>query len=130
MGEIAHAALRLRNPVCGDLLPLNVRAVADTRTTHLVIPRHVAIQLGLEVLEQREVALPDGTKRSVDYVGPIEVGFANRSCFVGALVLGNEVLLGAIPMEDMDLVVNPQLRQVTVNPDSPNMASGIVKIAA
>ena len=40
------------------------------------------------------------------------------------------LLLGAIPMEDMDLVVNPRDRSVDVNPDSPNIASGICKHAA
>jgi hypothetical protein len=45
-------------------------------------------------------------------------------------VLGDEVLLGAIPMEDMDLVVNPRDRSVDVNPESPNIASGICKRAA
>jgi hypothetical protein len=45
-------------------------------------------------------------------------------------VLGDEVLLGAIPMEEMDLVVNPRDRTVDVNPDSPNIASGICKHAA
>jgi len=56
--------------------------------------------------------------------------FKNRTGFVGALVLGDEVLLGAIPMEEMDLVVNPRDRAVDVNPDSPNIASGICKRAA
>jgi hypothetical protein len=49
---------------------------------------------------------------------------------MGALVLGNEVLLGAIPMEDMDLVVDPRKQSIDVNPASPNIASGIVKHAA
>lgn len=50
--------------------------------------------------------------------------------FVGALVLGAEVLLGAIPMEEMDLVVDPRDRSVDVNPASPNIATGICKQAA
>jgi hypothetical protein len=40
-------------------------------------------------------------------------------------VLGNAVLLGAIPMEDLDLVLRPQLQSVAVTPDSPNMAVSI-----
>src|SRR5262249_34864924 len=64
------------------------------------------------------------------YVGPIVLHFKNRTGFVGALVLGDEVLLGAIPMEEMDLVVNPRDRTVDANPDSPNIASGICKRAA
>jgi hypothetical protein len=49
---------------------------------------------------------------------------------LATLVLGDEVLLGAIPLEDMDLVVNPGTRTVDVNPVSPNIAGGIVKRAA
>jgi hypothetical protein len=47
--------------------------------------------------------------------------------FAGAVVIGDEVLLGAIPMEDMDLILIPRTRTVDVNPASPNFASAIVK---
>jgi hypothetical protein len=69
----------------------------------------------------------DGVKRLCPYVGPIEVHFGNRGCFTGALVLGDEILLGAVPMEDMDLVVSPATRSVTVNPASPNVPSSTAK---
>ena len=81
----------------------------------------------LRELERREVVLADGHRRSVPYVGPVEVRFGNRRCFTGAMVLGNEVLLGAIPMEDMDLVLQPELQQLTVNPSSPNLATSLAK---
>jgi hypothetical protein len=87
------------------------------------------VQLGLEALETREVKLADGSRETYPYVGPIVLRFKNRTGFVGALVLGDEVLLGAIPMEEMDLVVNPRDRTVDVNPESPNIATGIVKAA-
>lgn len=48
-------------------------------------------------------------------------------CFVGALVIGDEVLLGAVPMGDMDLVISPSQRTVTVNPESPNIPHARVK---
>jgi hypothetical protein len=57
----------------------------------------------------------------------LEIHFKNRVGFGGAIVMGNEVLLGAIPMEDMDLVVSPKSRMVDVNPDSPNIACSIAK---
>ena len=47
----------------------------------------------------------------------------------GAMVLGNELLLGAIPMEDMDLVLRPQLQSITVNPESPNIPVSLAKRA-
>jgi hypothetical protein len=54
----------------------------------------------------------------VPYVGPIKVGFLDRFCYVGALVIGDEVLLGAVPMEDMDLFLSPGRREITVDPRS------------
>ena len=53
--------------------------------------------------------------------------FQNRSCFTGALVLGDEVLLGAVPMEDMDLILSPAKQAVMVNPESPNIPSSMAK---
>ena len=61
------------------------------------------------------------------YVGPVRIRFENRSCYVGAIVLGEQVLLGAIPMEDMDLVVLPLERRIAVNPLHPHFAAGLAK---
>jgi hypothetical protein len=58
-------------------------------------------------------------------MGPISIFVANRRGFAGAMVLGNQVLLGAIPMEDMDLVINPRTQQVVANPENPNIAGSI-----
>jgi hypothetical protein len=124
MGLIRGQVL-LSNPTRPELLALQVSALADSGAVHLCIPEHLALQLQLSELERRELVLADGHRRSVPYVGPVEVRFGNRRCFTGAMVLGTEVLLGAIPMEDMDLVLRPPLQSVDVNPDSPNMAVSI-----
>jgi len=124
---ITRTALILTNPVKKDLAPIEVQALADTGAMHLCIPEHVAIQLGLTEQEKREVTLADGSKRLIAYVGPIEVRFGNRRCFVGAMVMGDETLLGAIPMEDLDLVIRPLTHEVTVNPASPNIPSSLAK---
>jgi hypothetical protein len=55
------------------------------------------------------------------------IRFRNRRCFTGALVLGDEVLVGAIPMDDMDLVLRPQLQSVDVNPESPNISLSLAQ---
>lgn len=126
MGLI-HADLSLRNPRDPGLAPLEVRALVDTGSLHLCVPEHVALQLRLEAVSEREVTIADGGKRLCPYVGPLEVHFDGRACFTGALVLGDEVLLGAVPMEDMDLVVDPARQRVTVNPESPNIPSSTAK---
>lgn len=119
--------LTLRNPRLPDSQPVEVEALADTGSTFLVIPEHVRLQLSLDELYEREVTLADGSRKKLPYVGPIETRFKNRAAFVGAIVMGDQVLLGAIPMEDMDLVVLPQDRRVDINPRSPNFASGYAK---
>jgi hypothetical protein len=83
--------------------------------------------LALEETGRKEVTLADGSRKMVPYVGPVETRFKNRVAFVGAIVMGNEVLLGAIPMEDMDLVVLPQQRLVDINPLNPNFAAAKAK---
>ena len=130
--RLIRGCVQLLNPSRPDLHPIEVSALADTGAVHLCIPEHLAIQLQVEPLEQREVVLADGRRRTVPYVGPIEVQFQNRRCFTGAMVLGDvvlgdEVLLGAIPMEDMDLVLRPQLQSIDVNPESPNIPVSLAK---
>jgi len=117
----------LKNPRLPELTPVDVVALADSGAVHLCIPEHVQIQLKLEPIDNKEVTLADGSKKLVPYVGPIELRFKNRVGFAGALVMGDQVLLGAIPMEDMDLIIIPKTRTLDVNPDSPNIASSIVK---
>ena len=126
MGLI-RTEITLRNPRDRGLAPLSASALVDTGALHLCIPERVAAQLQLERLEERAVTTADGVKRLCAYVGPIEVRFGNRGCFTGALVLGDEILLGAVPMEDMDLVISPATRSVTVNPASPNVPSSTAK---
>ena len=122
---LVNGHLLLKNPRIAELSGVEVDALVDTGAVHLCIPEHVRIQLKLEAIEDKEVTLADGSKRLVPYVGPIEIKFKNRTGFAGALVLGDRVLLGAIPMEDMDLIVIPKTRTVDINPESPNIASSI-----
>jgi len=120
---LCSAKIRLHNPRLPELDAVEIDALADTGALHLCIPEHIRLQLKLEEIDKKEVTLADGSGRLAPYVGPIELRYKNRIGFAGALVLGDTPLLGAIPMEDMDLVVAPKTREVMVNPTSPNIAS-------
>jgi clan AA aspartic protease len=126
MGTI-NVNIELSNPRQPDLNPLAVEALVDTGAMTICIPEHVAVQLELHEIEKREVTTADERPHVVPYVGPIQIRFQKRTCFTGALVIGESVLLGAVPMEDMDLVVEPSRQTVTVNPKSPNIPSAVVK---
>ncbi len=119
--------MTLANPRRPEISPLSTDALVDTGAVYLVIPEHIRLQLQLDEQGKKEVTLADGSRRLTPYVGPIETRFKNRVAYVGAVVMGDEVLLGAIPMEDMDLVLLPQQRVADVNPNSPNIASAKAK---
>ncbi|MCC5814746.1 MAG: clan AA aspartic protease [Leptospira sp.] len=124
---LVYANIKLSNPVQPTKSKLEVKSLVDTGALHLCIPEHIALQLGIEKLEDREVTLADGSRKLIPYAGPIQVQFENRTAFVGAMILGDEVLLGAIPMEDMDVLVHPATRKLVVNPESPNIPMSIIK---
>ena len=124
---LVNGKIRLKNPLRPETEELEVEVLAATGVLHLCITEYVRSQLKLAAVATKEVMLADGRKVLVPYVGPIEIRFRNRIGFAGALVMGDVVLLGAIPMEDMDLVVTPKTRALDVNPDSPDIAGTIAK---
>ena len=126
MGLI-YAEIELANPKNTSLKPIAVKALVDTGAMTICIPEHIAVQLQLPEIEKREVTTADEKSHVVPYVGPIQVRFEKRTCFTGALVIGDSVLMGAIPLEDMDLVISPSGKTITVNPKSPNIPSAVVK---
>ncbi|MCX6583665.1 MAG: hypothetical protein NT166_26115 [Candidatus Aminicenantes bacterium] len=67
--------------------------------------------------------------QKMDVVGPVEVRFKNRSTTCRAVVLPGDsgMLLGAIPMEDMDLISDPREKTLSVNPESPYIAKKSLK---
>ena len=124
---LSYCMLTLRNPRLPERQSVEVEALADTGSVYLIIPEEIRLRLGLEELQAKDVTLADGSRHTFPYVGPIETRFKNRAAYVGAIVMGDQVLLGAISMEDMDLVVIPQDRRVDVNPLSPEIASAFAK---
>ena len=124
---LVNAKILLKNPRKPELEPIEVEALVDSGALHLCIAEHIQIQLQLDESDRREVTLADGSHKLVPYVGPIEIRFKSRIGFAGALVMGDQVLLGAIPMEDMDLIIIPKTRTVDVNPNSPNVGTSVAK---
>jgi clan AA aspartic protease len=99
----------------------------DTGALELCIPQHVALQLKLETLQEREVTLANGERKVVPYVGGVRIEVFGRQTVQSANVLGDEVLLGAIPMEAMDLIVHPARLELRPNPESPNIPASLAK---
>ena len=124
---IARAKIKLENPKRAGLKAIEADALVETGSLFLCLPEEIRLQLKLEATSEKEVTTADGQRRLCPYVGPVRVQFKNRECYVGAVILGDEVLLGAVPMEDMDLVVIPSARKVVPNPLHPDFAAGPAK---
>lgn len=90
----------------------------------MAINQTIKEQLDLPFIEKRKVQLASGDVVEYNVVGPIRVHFANRTAICNAFVLpgDGEPLLGAIPMEEMDVLIHPQRQELVVNPEHPNYA--------
>jgi clan AA aspartic protease len=112
-----------------EIRQANVTALVDSGAYRLCINEVLKTQLGLEVVETESATLANGSIEMYEIVGPVTVRFKNRMTICRALVLpgSNEVLLGAIPLEDMDVVINPKTQTLELHPDHPYMANTILK---
>lgn len=122
-----RAALKLTNLFTNHQVQVN--ALVDTGATFMCVTEEIALQLGFDIAEVRQqtVILADGHQRKVPKIAPIEIVFENRSYVTEAVVLGNEPLLGVIPLEAMDLVVDPRQQALIVNPQHPNYPVAMAK---
>lgn len=107
-----------------DVKSIWVNALVDTGSCMLAINENIQEQLQLPVLDSKLAQLADGTRITCDVVGPIDLRFKNRQTTVRAMVLPGdaECLLGAIPLEDMDVLIHPLKQELIVNPDHPYIA--------
>ena len=126
MGLI-YAKLRVTNLFRRNSVEID--ALVDTGATFLCVPHGVAAALGFDVTEtsQQIVTFADGRQGKVPKIAPIEIAFRDRTYVTEAVVLGDEPLLGVLPMEAMDLVADPGRRELVVNPRHPDYPVALAK---
>lgn len=107
-----------------DIKSMHVNMLVDTGAFMMAINESIQAQLQLPFKQKRKAQLADGSVAEYDVVGPIEVRFKNRQATCNAFVLKGdaEPLLGAIPMEEMDVLVHPTRQELLVNPEHPYYA--------
>ena len=111
----------------GSLDPVRVRSVTvdalvDTGATMLTIPAEACRALGLPHRGTRRVRYADGRIREVPWVGGILLEILGRQMTCDALVESERTvpLIGQIPLEGLDLVVNPKTGDLMPDPASPD----------
>ena len=112
-----------------DIKKVKCNALVDSGAWDLVINEEVQQQLNLRFLERRTVKMADETFMELDVVGPIQVRFENKRTIVEAVILPgtSEVLLGAFPMEGLDVMIDPKGERLLVNPPWPNNPKAYIR---
>ena len=126
MGTV-YATLQLSNPLRPDLSPIQVEALVDSGAVNLCVPDAVRRELGFDIDDSRIVEMADSSLVEVGVVTPVNIRFESRRTTTLALVIGDEVSLGAIPMQDMDVLIDPRNERLILPPDRPNFALSKVK---
>jgi clan AA aspartic protease len=98
-----------------EVRAVTVNALVDTGAGTLVINEETRQKLGLTIESLRRATLADGASEVYNVTEPVKICWENRDTACRALVIpgANKILLGAIPLEDMDLIIDPQRQKLT-----------------
>jgi clan AA aspartic protease len=101
---------------------LSVVGLVDTGAVRLALPADVVSAPGLVETERRQFRLADGTLRELSVAGGLRIEILDRQLHCDAVVrpAGSIPLIGQIPLEGMDLVVDPKSGDVMANPAHPD----------
>ena len=111
---IVHTEITLKNVKNETFAPETVTAIVDTSSLHLVINEELRQKLGLGVVGENTAHIANGQRVTCKMTDAVEVYWKDRFTVVHAMIIpgAEKVLLGAIPLEGMDLMVNPVTQEV------------------
>jgi len=101
-----------------EMRRITVHARVDSGAMYMAINENIQEVLQLPVVGKKRSELANGQIVDYDIVGPLEVRFEEHISNCSAIVLpgGSEPLLGAIPMEDMNIVIDPMRQELIPSP--------------
>ena len=107
-----------------EIKRMHLNLLVDTGSYMLCINESIQEQLQFPVVEKRKAQLANSNIVELDVVSNVELKFKNRRTICNAMVLpgDSEPLLGAIPLEDMDVLIHPTRQELIVNPEHPYFA--------
>ena len=106
-----------------EIKRITCKALVDSGAWDLVLNEEIQQQLQLPLVGKELVRLADETLLELDVVGPVQVRFEDRTTLVGRAVVmptTYEVLLGAYPMEGLDVFIDPKRERLLLHPQSPD----------
>jgi len=112
-----------------EIRRMSVIMLVDSGAYNLCINEVIQEQMEFPIVEKRKAQMANGSIEEFDVVDNVQVRFKNRATTCRAMVLpgDSEPLFGAIPMEDMDLIIHPLKQELLVNPEHPYFAQMSLK---
>jgi clan AA aspartic protease len=106
-----------------------IKALVDSGAEMMVINEYILKKLGLSTRDTWPVELANGSTKEYPVAKGIRICFENRDTTCDAIVMPGktEPLLGAIPMEGMDVIIDLHKKKLVVNPKHPNKKLVILK---
>jgi predicted aspartyl protease len=97
-----------------EVRAVTIGAMPDTGAWTLVINEETRQKLGLDIEGSSDSSLADGTTSNYPIIEAVKIQWNNRSTTLPAIVVANAktALLGALPLEAMDLIVDPVRKQL------------------
>jgi clan AA aspartic protease len=94
---------------------VTVNALVDTGAGTIVINEETRQKLGLVIEGLRKATLADGTRAPCQVTELVDIHWKDRITSCRALVVpgADNLLLGVIPLEDLDLIVDPIKQELT-----------------
>ncbi len=101
---------------------MEIEALIDTGASTLILPADVVAHLGFAQVEVRKMRLADGSLIDSPRVSGIHLEICGRDMFTSAYVMpaGTTPLIGQIPLEELDLIVDPKRQELRPNPEHPD----------
>ena len=102
--------VRVQAGLLKEIRSVTVGVIADTGALRLTIPESLREKLGLEIKKTVIATLANGEKLECGLTEGVEVHWKDRVDTTRAWVVPREcpVLLGAMPMEGLDIMVDPK----------------------
>jgi clan AA aspartic protease len=105
-----------------EVRSIELDALIDTGAVMLALPEDVVARLGLAAGPKTKVRDALGRSAEVGLTSDIRFEMLGREMLCDAYVLpvGAMPLIGQIQLEALDLVVDPRVQEVRVNPEHPD----------
>ena len=97
---------RLGQLTPGQVQRYETEALIDTGAVQSVIPAAVADRLGLLRLRRTDAKYADGRVEEVDLAEVVTIEMLGRQIEITPMVLGEQILLGVMVLEGLDLMVD------------------------